>query len=226
MRILICTQVMDKKDSALGFFQKWVASLAPHYEGVEVICLKEGDHSLPSNVRVHSLGKETSAGLRFMKRFRYVIRFYSLIWNLRKNYDIVFVHMNQEYILLGGFLWKLFSKKIFMWRNHYDGSILTDIAATFCEKVFCTSKFSYTARYKKTVLMPVGVDEESAHMDESIARTPRSILFLGGSMNQRDPMCLLKRWVFLRTGDSIYCYICWWAIENRFRLSRKASHSS
>lgn len=179
MRILICTQVMDKKDSALGFFQKWVASLAPHYDGVEVICLKEGEHSLPSNVKVHSLGKETSVGMRFIKRARYIIRFYALVWSLRKEYDIVFVHMNQEYILLGGFLWKIFGKKVFMWRNHYEGSILTDVAALFCEKVFCTSKFSYTARYKKTILMPVGVDEESAHLDEEILRTPKSILFLG-----------------------------------------------
>lgn len=179
MRILICTQVMDKKDSALGFFQKWVVSLAPYYEGVEVICLKEGEHSLPPNVRVHSLGKEASTGLRFIKRLRYTVNFYSLVWNLRKDYDIVFVHMNQEYILLGGFLWKILGKKIFMWRNHYAGSFITDITAIFCEKIFCTSKFSYTARYKKTVFMPVGVDEESAHLDESIARVPRSILFLG-----------------------------------------------
>lgn len=179
MRILICTQVMDKKDSALGFFQKWVALLAPHYEAVEVICLKEGEHNLPSNVRVHSLGKESSLGSHFAKRLRYAIRFYSLAWSMRKDYDIVFVHMNQEYILLMGILWKILGKKIFMWRNHYGGSFLTDIAAAFCEKVFCTSKFSYTARYKKTVLMPVGVDEDSAHMEEAIARTPKSILFLG-----------------------------------------------
>lgn len=179
MRILICTQVMDKKDSALGFFQKWVSSLAPHFEHIEVICLKDGEHSLPPNVRVHSLGKESSEGSRFIKRLRYATRFYRIIWQERKNYDAVFVHMNQEYILLGGIFWKLYVKKIFMWRNHYDGSILTDIAVAFCEKVFCTSKFSYTARFKKTVLMPVGVDEGSAHLDEQIPRTPRSILFLG-----------------------------------------------
>lgn len=179
MRLLICTQVMDKKDSALGFFQKWVASLAPHFDQIDVICLKEGEHSLPSNVRVYSLGKESAVGSHFLKRLNYVIRFYFLVWGLRKDYDTVFVHMNQEYILLGGLLWKILGKKIFMWRNHYDGSILTDVAASFCKKVFCTSKFSYTARYKKTVSMPVGVDEESAHLDEKILRKPKSILFLG-----------------------------------------------
>lgn len=179
MRLLILTQIIDKKDSSLGFFHKWVELLAQRFENIEVICLKEGEHSLPSNVNVYSLGKETSLGFTFLKRLRYSFRFYRYVWSLRNNYDAVFVHMNQEYILLGGILWRALGKKIFMWRNHYDGSVLTDVASFFCEKVFCTSRFSYTARYKKTVLMPVGVDETSAHMDEIITRVPRSVLFLG-----------------------------------------------
>lgn len=191
MRILICTQVMDKKDSALGFFQKWVSSLASHFEQVEVICLKEGEHSLPSNTRVHSLGKENAVGAHFINRLRYVVRFYSYVWKLRKEYDIVFVHMNQEYVLLGGLFWKLLGKKIYMWRNHYKGDVFTDIAAMFCDKIFCTSKFSYTARYKKTVFMPVGVDVDSVHMDEQIARTPRSILFLGRLDPSKNPDLLI-----------------------------------
>ena len=119
MRILICTQIMDRKDSALGFFQKWVASLAPHFEHVEVICLKEGEHFMPSNVHVSSLGKEklfqdtlakNSTQTRFgtfLQRIRYSINFYKIIWQERNNYDAVFVHMNQEYVLLGGLIWKL-----------------------------------------------------------------------------------------------------------------------
>lgn len=192
MRLLICTQVIDKKDSTLGFFQKWVLSLAPHYEQIEVVCLKEGEHNLPLNVQVHSLGKESATGSRLINRLRYITRFYFLALSLRKNYDAVFVHMNQEYILLGGALWKLLGKKIFMWRNHYDGSFLTDIAAIFCKKVFCTSRFSYTAKYKKTVLMPVGVDEDSANLDELIARIPRSVIFLGRLDASKRPDLLIE----------------------------------
>ncbi|MDE1988293.1 MAG: glycosyltransferase, partial [Patescibacteria group bacterium] len=93
----------------------------------------------------------------------------------------VFVHMNQEYVLLGGIFWKFFGKKIYMWRNHHSGSFVTDIAASFCTKVFCTSKYSYTAKYKKTVLMPVGVDTSKfANLENSTVRkTKNSIVFLG-----------------------------------------------
>lgn len=61
------------------------------------------------------------------------------------------------------------------------GSFLTDIASFFCTKVFCTSKYSYTAKYKKTVLMPVGVDTNKFVKLESskVHKVKNSILFLG-----------------------------------------------
>ena len=39
-----------------------------------------------------------------------------------------------------------------MWRNHQKGNILTNIATILSDKVFCTSKYSYTARFKKQSL--------------------------------------------------------------------------
>lgn len=191
MKLLILTQVMDKKDSSLGFFQRWVEVLAPNFSHIDVVCLKKGDYRAPENVAVYSLGKEYFKESNLWRRVLYVVRFYRLVWNLRKNYDMVFVHMNQEYVLLGGILWKILGKKIFMWRNHYAGSFLTNIAVFFCDKVFCTSKFSYTARFKKTVLMPVGVDEQSIHLEEAINRIPRSILFLGRLDISKRPDLLL-----------------------------------
>ncbi len=187
---------MDQKDSSLGFFQKWVSMLALKYEHVKVVCLKEGEHHMPANVSVHSLGKEKIdiqySIFNIFAKLKYILLFYYFIIKYSRNYDAVFVHMNQEYVLLGGLLWKVLGKKIFMWRNHYDGSVLTNIAAAFCDKVFCTSKFSYTARFKKTVFMPVGVDEQSAHLEEAIARTPRSILFLGRLDESKNPHIIIE----------------------------------
>ncbi len=192
MRLLILTQIIDKPDSSLGFFHKWVLLLSEKYQETNVICLKSGEYVFPKNVFVHSLGKESATGSTFFKRFRYISRFYKLIWSLRRQYDTVLVHMNQEYVLLGGLFWMMLGKKIFLWRNHYDGSILTDIAAAFCKTVFCTSRFSYTAKYKKTIIMPVGVDVDSCKMDEPIDRIPRSILFLGRLDESKRPDVLLN----------------------------------
>lgn len=173
MRLLIVTQTIDRSDPVLGFFHRWSEEFAQHYEHIHVICLKEGKHSLPQNVAVHSLGKEGGAS-----RLKYVLRFFRYIWKLRNEYDAVFVHMNQEYVLLAGPFWRLTGKRIYLWRNHYAGGLMTDIAALFCTKVFCTSKFSYTAKYRKTILMPVGVDT-NVFKPLGLPRQTGSILSLG-----------------------------------------------
>ena len=185
MRILILTQKIGVNDPVLGFFHSWVEEFAKNFEKITLICLEKGECNLPANVKVLSLGKEklsdNSFKLSALRKIRYAIYFWKYIWRERKNYDFVFVHMNQEYVLLGGIFWKIFGKKIYMWRNHYSGSFITDIAAAFCAKVFCTSKYSYTAKYKNRVLMPVGVDTSKFIKLESskVYKVRNSILFLG-----------------------------------------------
>lgn len=172
-RLLILTQVMDRQDPSLSFFHRWVEELAPRFAQIQVVCLWEGEHDLPKNVRVFSLGKEGGRS-----RLKYVLRFFRYIWTLRNEYDAVFVHMNQEYVLLAGPLWRLLGKRLYMWRNYHTGDLGTDCSALWCTKVFCTSKHSYTARYRKTTLMPVGVDTSRFFPEERVVRESRSILFL------------------------------------------------
>lgn len=172
--LLIITQVVDQDDPVLSFFHAWIEALAPSFEAIQVICLKEGRHALPGNVSVHSLGKEHGRS-----RLKYIWRFYRLSYGLRSRYQSVFIHMNEEYALLGGLFWRLARKRVFLWRNFHTGSWRTDLAAFWCTNVFCTSAASYTARYAKTVLMPVGVQLEARSGQHGIARVPSSILSLG-----------------------------------------------
>lgn len=173
MRLLLVTQALDLDDPLLSAYHGWVEALAKECESIEAVCLKEGRHALPDNVRVHSLGKER--GKR--GKLAYALSFLALVWKLRNEYDAVFVHMNQEYVLVGGLLWKLLGKRTYLWRNHYAGSFLTDIAAHLSTGVFCTSRSSYTAKYPNAVLMPVGVNTERFQRPERDTRVPRSILF-------------------------------------------------
>ena len=187
MKLLIITQKVDINDDVLGFFHRWLEEFAKHCEKVTVICLEMGEYNLPDNVKVLSLGKEEQ-----WRKIKYALNFYKYIWQERKNYDAVFVHMNQEYVLLGGFFWKLFGNKVYMWRNHPAGSFLTDIAASFCTKIFCTSKFSFTAKYKNTAIMPVGVDIEIIKHIEPIKRIPQSVLFLARISPSKRPDIFIK----------------------------------
>ncbi len=175
MRLLICTQSFDKNDRALGFFVGWTEELAKHFDLIRVICLSRGEATFPHNVAVYPLGKGEIGGPRLLKRLRYMARLVNLAWRLRGEYDAVFVHMNQEYLLAAGWLWALLRKDVHFWRNHYDGNALTDVAARFAKKVFYTSEHSYTAKFPQAVRMPVGVD--ISQYAQSASRTPRSILW-------------------------------------------------
>ena len=196
MRLLVITQIVDRTDPTLGFFVPWIEELARRVEQVEVLCLKKGTHTLPDSVRVRSLGKETMRLPRPLARVAYLVRFCSLLLSA-KSYDAVFVHMNEEYVLLAGLYWRLTGKRVYLWRNHYEGSFLTDIAASFCTKVFCTSRYSYTARYKKTVIMPTGVNIDSLSMEVPVAREPRTILSLARLSPSKRPELLLEAYALL-----------------------------
>ena len=164
--------------------------LTPHYEHVHIICLKEGNHALPQNVSVYSLGKEREMG--WGKTVRYIIQFFRIVFRERKNYDAVFVHMNQEYVLLGAPLWKMLGKRVYLWRNHYAGTWLTNLAGALSTKVFCTSPYSYTARFRKTILMPVGVDTDLFRPMKDIIRKSRSILFYARMSPSKHPDILME----------------------------------
>ena len=185
LNLLIVTQAVDRDDPVLGFFHGWLKEFAGRFETINVICLKEGSHRLPKNVFVHSLGKESGAS-----RVKYIFRFYKYIWQLRNEYDVVFVHMNQEYVLLGWKIWFLLRKRVILWRNHVKGSLATSMAALLSHTVCYTSPQAFVAGLKNAVQMPVGIDTDFFKPNGSA--NSRSILFLGRLDAVKRPEMLLR----------------------------------
>jgi len=178
VKLLICTQAVDKGDPILGFFHQWVAEFALHASEVHAICLQRGERSLPSNVREYSLGKETAHGPRFWKRALYVLRFWRYVWRLRKNYDTVLVHINAEYVILAGWFWKLTGKKLALLANDVGRPWRTVLAARLADVVFHTDPDAYVARFPNAVLVPVGVEVGIFAREKRDAKK-NSILFVG-----------------------------------------------
>lgn len=150
------TQKVDQQDDLLGVYHEWIRRLADRVSAVSVICLFRGVAQLPENVFVYSLGKENRTP-SFLKRVRYAVRFYRRLWQLRGAYDVVFVHMNKEYVLLGAPFWKLFGKKVVFWYNHPQGDTAARLAMRWANTLLYTSPASFTAQYQKAIQMPVGV---------------------------------------------------------------------
>ncbi len=167
MKILIITQVLDTNHPILGFFHRWVEEFATQVSEVHIIALQVGEHHLPANVFVHSLGKEQG-----QSRFKYLWRFYSLIWKNKKEYDSVFVHMNQIYVILGTPLWRLLRKKIGLWYAHGTVSRSLKIAVSLTDIVFTSTPQGLQIDTPKRVIVGQGIDMELFSYKE---RTPNEI---------------------------------------------------
>ncbi|MBI3573836.1 glycosyltransferase family 4 protein [Candidatus Kaiserbacteria bacterium] len=155
MRLLIVTQTIDENDPILGFFCRWIEELAKHFETISIIALTVGSHHLPENVSVYSLGKEKGGG-----KVAYTRRFVSLAWSLRSRYDAVLVHMNPEYVILAGLLWRALGKKISLWYNHPHFGARFATAALLSQQIFYTSPYAAPAHLGKALRMPAGIDTE------------------------------------------------------------------
>lgn len=174
MKLLVFTQKIDNEDPVLGFFHDWVKNISERVESVEVICIQKGKNALPTNVHINEIGKQIG-----IKKLSYIFRVYYFLFQLRGKYDSVFVHMNQEYVFSLGPYWKFKNTPVYLWRNHSKGNWITRIAVFLSTKVFCTSKSSFTARFKKTVIMPAGIDTSIFVTNPVPSRKKYSICMVG-----------------------------------------------
>ena len=120
-----------------------------------VICLCKGKYDLPENVKIFSLGKEKNES-----NFRYLFNFYKYIWRFRKQYDTVFVHMNPEYVILGGLFWKIWGKKIVFWYAHYLSNLKLKMAVILADKVVTSIRQAFPLESRKLEVLQQGIDTD------------------------------------------------------------------
>lgn len=152
---MIITQKVDKNDQLLGFFIEWLRLLSDKFERIKVFCLEKGEYDLPDNIEVNSLGKDEGYG-----KFKQFFNFYFLILKYHREYDAVLVHMNPIWVVLGGYFWKLFDKKIFLWYTHKSITLKLRVATIMADVIFTASPESFRLKSKKVVITGHGIDTE------------------------------------------------------------------
>lgn len=187
MRLLILTQKVDSNDPVLGFFHRWIEEFAKHCETVVVVCLQEGARSLPANVRVCSLGKEKG-----VSRIKHLARFYASIWQERKHYDAVFVHMNPEYVLMGGLLWRLWKKPVALWYTHRQVHGKLRAAVALSSVVFSASELSFNVKTNKLRVMRHGIDTRMFSCEQVALDNPLTIISVGRITPIKNPDVLIE----------------------------------
>jgi glycosyltransferase involved in cell wall biosynthesis len=187
MKLLILTQKVDQDDEILGFFHNWILEFSKHCDQLTIICLQAGKYDFPDKIKVLSLGKETGAS-----SLKYTWRFYKYIWQERKNYDNVFVHMNQIYVILGAWLWRLWHKKIALWYVHRQVSSKLRIAAKWTHLIFSVSKNSFRLVSAKLRLVGHGIDTKKFQcLDQKINADILRIISVGRITKIKDLKTLI-----------------------------------
>jgi GxxExxY protein len=194
MKLLILTQKIDMNDDVLGFFHGWVAEFAKSCEQITVICLKKGENDLPANVKVLSLGKEKLEigywKLDIIKKLKYGFNFFRYLWQERKNYDAVFVHMNQIYVILGGLVWKSLGKKIGLWYTHGAVGLSLRLAEKMADLIFTATSDSFRLKSNKVKVLGHGIDTDKFR--GGYARMEERILADGGADTRGEQLIRVK----------------------------------
>lgn len=203
MKILVITQKIDKNDPILGFFHNWVCEFAKNVEEVRVVCLYKGEHSLPDNVKVFSLGKEER-----QSRLQYLIHFFWYIIHERKSYDAVFVHMNQIYVALGGLLWRMWGKKIGLWYTHRAIDLNLRIATILAHHIFTASKEGFRIPTRKLIIAGHGIPFNLFVKKESVPHTTFTLLSVSRITRIKNLDTLVEAIdILVKSGMQIVCRI-------------------
>jgi glycosyltransferase involved in cell wall biosynthesis len=147
MKLLIVTRKIDRNDERAGFFFDWVLEFAKNLDKLIIICQELGDASgLPSNVEIHSLGKERGKG-----RFSQLITYYLLLITLLPRVDGVFSHMMPVYAMMAGPWCKIYRKKLIQWYTHKKVNLMLRLANFWVDEFVTASAESFQLKTKKKV---------------------------------------------------------------------------
>ena len=178
MKLLICTQAVDETHPILGFFVSWIVAFAKRFESVEVITLEEGQHQLPKNVRVRSLGKERGSS-KVMQFVRFYWFFFWAIVRLRPRY--VFFHMGAIYnVLSTPFFWvrKIWGGTFYWWKTHGQIDALGARALQVVDRVYTAAPESFPIVTPKRRVVGHAIDIDLFAPEEGVAKDI-DVLFAG-----------------------------------------------
>ncbi|MEK7600432.1 MAG: glycosyltransferase family 4 protein [Patescibacteria group bacterium] len=173
-RLLIITQKVDESDQLLGFFIAWIQRFAQQFAHVHVLCLQKGSYKLPNNVSVESMGKD-----RGYSKARQLFEFYRFIIAQRREYDVVCVHMNPIWAALGGLVWRIMHKRVYLWYTHKAVTMRLRIAHAMVHRVFSASPESFRLPSTKVMFTGHGIDTDVFSPGDEQLRSKDSLLTVG-----------------------------------------------
>jgi glycosyltransferase involved in cell wall biosynthesis len=179
MKLLICTQVVDKNHPILGFFHRWIEEFAKHFDEVYVICLEKGEYALPSHVHVYSLGKEEGEN-----KLKYILRFYKYFGRIffRVKVDFVFLHMGAIYNIVASpffLVRRLYKTKFYWWKAHGHLNLQAKLALLFADRVYTSTESGFSIATDKKRVIGQAIDTDLFTLPNEGFSRKKEIIFVG-----------------------------------------------
>ena len=164
MRLLMYTPTLNRHDRIFAFTRGWVKAFAEQ-SGEEMILLTRflQCEDLPSGVMGVELGGP------WIPR---IWRLWKTSWIERHRYDVVFIHMTPQMMLVGWPLWRLLGKKIFFWYAHGSTPWYLRVAVALSDGAFSPNPSSLRIISKKVHYVGHGIDTELFHPSLAVPREP------------------------------------------------------
>lgn len=196
MKLLFLTQVLDRNDPILGFAHGWVAALARHLERVIVAPLKAGEHDLPANCEVRSLGKERGVGtLGILRNFARVVGGACR----RGEVDAVLAHMVPRYAVYAAPFALPRRIPLFLWYTHKGVDWSLRLAEPLVLRAFTASAQSFRLASRKKVVTGHGIDTAHFRPPEPGESAPtHDVAVVGRIAPAKDPLALVEAFGLLK----------------------------
>lgn len=182
MKLLVCTQAVNKNHPILGFFHGWILEFAKHFDEVHVICLEKGEYQFPDHVFVYSLGKEARKS-KLTQLFLFYKIFSHVFFKVRV--DFVFFHMGAIYNVLAApffIVRKLIHTKFYWWKAHGHINAFGKFALVFVDSVYTSTQSGFVLNTKKRRIIGQAIDTTHFVFPASEESRIKEIIFVGRIM--------------------------------------------
>jgi glycosyltransferase involved in cell wall biosynthesis len=148
---------VDRGHANLGAVHGWLAALAAEVDEVHAVTLCTGEVDLPSNVFVHSLGKDMGRG-----KLGQLLAFKRIVGRLARKHrvDVFFAHMVPRYALLLAPYRLLYRIPTAMWYSHNSADLRLKLALPFVDRFLTVSRDSFPLPSEKCRVVGHGVDTD------------------------------------------------------------------
>lgn len=153
--LLLFNYAIDRDHVALSFAIEWVRRLAERFDRVVVITGRLGEHDLPANVEVHSLGGETGTPrlLRILRLWGLVLR---TLAGGRVRY--CFSHMILLPAILSWPLLKVFGVRLTAWYAHGTVNREVRVIARLADAIVTSSPAGFNIDTPRRHIVGQGID--------------------------------------------------------------------